>query len=244
MSNCLCHANDCLLCEAHLHEGLTEFQACEIKGLLARRELSAHEVLFRQGESSDWLYIVRDGQLKLTIMESDGREQIIRIAVGGQLIGYNSLDEAHHAYTATALTDARLCGIRHRDMLQVLESNVDVSRRMVEMLNAELAQARSLIRILGQKTAAEKLALFLLSLVPTYLPPAQAIAHPMPLSRREIADMLGLTEETVSRLMAELRRERIIEAPRGEVRILDRNALHRFAGLEPDKPAASIFRTR
>jgi len=244
MSHCLCHADDCLLCDAHLHEGLTELQACEIKGLLARRELRPHEVLFRQGESSDWLYVVRDGQLKLTVVEADGREQIIRIAVGGQLIGYNSLDDQHHAYTATALTEVRLCGIRHRDMLQVLDSNVDVSRRMVELLNDELAQARSLIRILGQKTAAEKIALFLLSLAPPYLAPTPAISHPLPLSRREIADMLGLTEETVSRLMAELRRERIIEAPRGEVRILDRHALHRFAGLDPETPAASILRSR
>ncbi|MEK7759589.1 MAG: helix-turn-helix domain-containing protein, partial [Pseudomonadota bacterium] len=53
---------------------------------------------------------------------------------------------------------------------------------------------------------------------------------PLPLSRREIADMLGLTVETVSRLMTELKRERIIEAPRGHLRILNLKGLRAYAG--------------
>ncbi len=233
MSNCLCHADDCLLCEAHLHEGLSEAQACEIQGLLNRHNTAPQEIVFRQGDASDWLYIVRAGQLKLSVAGADGREQIMRIAVAGQLIGYDTIDDLQHPYTATALTPVRLCGIRHRDMLRVLEQNLEVSRRMVQLLNLELAHAQALIHILGQKSSAEKIALFLLSLVPAQdrsLPQAEM---PMPLSRQEMADMLGLTVETVSRLMAELKRERIIEAPRGHIRILDRKGLHAYAGSPP-----------
>jgi len=241
MSSCLCHADDCLLCEAHLQEGLTAAQACEIRGLLKRQVAQPHEIIFRQGEASEWLYIVRAGQLKLTATDRDGREQIIRVAVAGQLIGYHAISDLHHPYTATVLTPARLCGIRHHDMLRVMEQNVEVSRRLVQLLNQELSQAQALIRILGQKSAAEKLALFLLSLVPEHErrePPAEM---PMPLSRREMADMLGLAVETVSRLMAELKRARIIEAPRGgHIRILDRKGLHAFtdAAVQPGRRAA------
>lgn len=233
MSSCLCHADDCLLCEAHLTEGLTNEQACDIQGLLSRRTLAPDAILFRQGEQSDWLYVVRGGQIKLAINGPDGQEQIVRIAVAGQLIGYDTVNDLHHPYTATALTPARLCGIRHRDMLRVLEQNLEVSRRMVQILNEELSQAQALIHILGQKSSAEKIALFLLSLLPEQDRFDSLANIPLPLSRREIADMLGLTEETVSRLMAELQRKRIIEAPRGHVRILDRQTLLNYAGSNP-----------
>jgi CRP/FNR family transcriptional regulator len=233
MSSCVCHTNDCLLCEAHLQEGLSAEQACEIQGLLRRHTIQPHEILFRQGESSDWLYVVRAGQLKLTVTGPDGRDQIIRVAVAGQLIGYDAVDDLRHPYTATALTPGRLCGLRHRDMLRVMEQNVEVSRRLVQLLNQELSQAQALIHILGQKSSAEKIALFLLSLVPEDGAGDPQPELPLPLSRQEMADMLGLTVETVSRLMAELKRERIIEAPRGRIRILDRKGLQAYASTSP-----------
>lgn len=233
MSSCLCQAEDCLLCEAHLHEGLSDLQACEIQGLLSRRSAESQEIVFRQGEASDWLYVVRAGQLKLSVTGPGGREQIMRIAVAGQLIGYDTIEELHHPYTATALTAVRLCGIRHHDMLRVLEENLEISRRMVQLLNQELTQAQALIHILGQKSSAEKIALFLLSLVPRHDSHSEQFDILMPLSRQEIADMLGLTVETVSRQMAELKRERIVEAPRGRIRILNRKGLHAYTGTTP-----------
>jgi len=242
MSACLCHADDCLLCEAHLHVGLTEEQACEIQGLLMKHTAEPQEIVFRQGETSDWLYVIQGGQLKLSVTGPDGREQIMRIAVAGQLIGYDTVDELHHPYTATALTPVRLCGIRHRDMLRVIDQNLEVSRRMVQMLNQELSQAQALIHILGQRSSAEKIALFLLSLVPGHSREDMPEDLAMPLSRQEMADMLGLTVETVSRLMAELKRERIIEAPRGRLRILDRKGLHAYAGTAPLKPTRPRLR--
>lgn len=240
MSACLCHADECLLCEAHLHEGLTDEQACEIQGLLMKHTAEPQETIFRQGETSDWLYVIQGGQLKLSVTGPDGREQIMRIAVAGQLIGYDTVDELHHPYTATALTTVRLCGIRHRDMLRVMDQNLEVSRRMVQMLNQELSQAQALIHILGQRSSAEKIALFLLSLVPGRGDTPGELF--MPLSRQEIADMLCLTVETVSRLMAELKRERIIEAPRGRLRILDHKGLHAYAGTVPLKPTRPSLR--
>lgn len=233
MSNCLCYADDCLLCEAHLHQGLTEAQACEIQGLLNRYSAEPQEIIFRQGDASAWLYIVRAGQIKLSVAGPDGHAQIMRIAVAGQLIGYDTIDELHHPYTATALTPVRLCGIRQRDLLRVLDENLEVSRRMVQLLHQELAQAQALIHILGQKSSAEKIALFLLSLMPAHGSSELQVEMPLPLSRQEMADMLGLTVETVSRLMAELKRERVIEAPRGHIRILDRQRLNNYAGTNP-----------
>jgi CRP/FNR family transcriptional regulator len=230
MNTCVCQADDCLLCEAQLYTGLDSDQVCMIRGLLGKQTFESRQVVFRQGDASDWLYVIRSGQIKLTSCGPDGHEQIIRIGVAGHMLGFNTVDDHHHTYSAETLTPVRVCTIRHRDMLRVLEQNPRVSRRLVDLLNQELAQAHLLIRVLGQKTSAEKIALFLLSLVPE--PADQARMHelPLPLSRQEIADMLGLTVETVSRLMSELKRRQIIEAPRGHLRILNLKGLRACAG--------------
>ena len=232
MNACVCQTDDCLLCEARLYDGLDSDQVCAIRGLLGKQTFEARQVVFRQGAASDWLYLIRSGQIKLTSCAPDGREQIIRIGVAGQMVGFDTVDDHLHTYSAETLTPVRVCTLRHRDMLRVLEQNPRVSRRLVDLLNQELAQAHLLIRVLGQKTSAEKVALFLLSLIPEPVDMDQAQAHelPLPLSRREIADMLGLTVETVSRSMSELRREQIVEAPRGRVRILDLKGLRAYAG--------------
>lgn len=98
-------------------------------------------------------------------------------------------------------------------------------------------RAQTLIYILGQKSSAETIALFLLSLVPTHGRDAPQADVPLPLSRREMSELLGLTVETVSRLMAKLERERIIEAPRGRFRILNRPGLNIYAGTTRSTPA-------
>ena len=244
MTSCLCNTDDCLLCEAYLSEGLRDAQACEIQGLLSRRIAQAQEIVFRQGETCDWLYVVRDGQVKLSVSGPDGREQIVRIGIAGQLIGYDTVDNGSHSCTATALTPVRLCGIRQRDMLRALNENLEVSRRMVQLLNQELVRAQTLIHILGQKSSAEKIALFLLSLVPAHGRDAPQADVPLPLSRREMSELLGLTVETVSRLMAKLKRERIIEAPRGRFRILNRPGLNIYAGTNALNTRAPLARGR
>jgi CRP/FNR family transcriptional regulator len=233
MEICSCHIEDCLLCEAQFYQGLSHEQVCAVRGLLSKHDYDAHAILFREGEASSHLYLVREGLLKLTAIGPDGREQIIGLGVAGQLLGFNTASDRRCAYTAETLIPTRVCKLRHTDMLKVLEQNPPVALHTLELLNQELGRAQALIRLLGQKTSSEKVASFLLALVPPGLNGAAAGPLPLPLSRQEIGEMLGLTVETVSRLMSEFKRERIIEAPRGTVSILDLNRLRTLAGATP-----------
>lgn len=217
--SCQCQIGQCLLCEAKLYGGLTTEQACSIRGLLVKHEYKPHEVLFREGDPGTHLYVLRQGLLKLTTLGVDGREQIIGLAAPGHLLGFETIHGRTNCFTAETLSPVTVCKLRHADMLQVLSQNPSVSIRVIDMLNRELAEAQSLIRVLGQKNAEERVAWFLLSLATTCTDPFETI--PMWLSRREIAELLGLTIETVSRLMSEFRRAGLIETPRGCVRILN-----------------------
>jgi len=203
-------------------------KACDIRGLISRRRYSAGETVFREGTPCTQLMVLRTGQLKLTTMPLTGREQILGLLVAGQLVGFETSD-ATYPYTATALTSVEACSIIHKDMLRVLEENPSVALRVIQRFRDELVQAQIMIRNLGIKPAHARVASFILSLVPM----GSDIAEPFPLvlSRLEIAELLGLSEETVSRVFAEFRRNGLIEAPHGEVRLLDASRVKRLAGM-------------
>lgn len=230
MDTCNCQADSCLLCDAKLPSDLSAEQVCGIRGLLSRRSYDPREVLVRAGDPCSNIFIVRAGHLKLTIPGTDGNEQIIGLAGEGHLLGFESMDELIYPYTAETLATTVVCKIRHRDMLQVLAQNPKVSLRLLESLNGQLVQARKLIHVLGHKTAVEKVAGFLLAQIPPTAVDGHNEVPPLTLSRAEISEMLGITVETVSRLMAEFRRMGAIDAPRGRVTILDREQLSMFAG--------------
>ena len=99
---------------------------------------------------------------------------------------------------------------------------------LVRALNAQLAHSRALMRVMGHKCAAAKIASFISLIVPK---PEQGNGrYSLPFSRMEMASLLGLSEETVCRQMATLRRRGIIYAPRGRIEILDWNELRVVAG--------------
>jgi CRP/FNR family transcriptional regulator, anaerobic regulatory protein len=236
MTSCACEINACVLCEARLYPGLTAEQVCRIRNMLIRETYHAGDVLFWEADAATFLFALRDGQVKLIRSLSDGRQQIMRLSIAGQILGTEAFNDKTYNRTATALTEVNTCKIRYQDLLQVIEQNPAVSLRVIQALTHELMQAETLIRDLGLKTAPEKVATFVLTL----LPPCdnQTVEVPLLLSRREMAEMLGLTEETVSRVMAEFHRKKIIETGKGTIRLLHHALLRSLAGHESSMPQA------
>lgn len=230
MAACVCQAEACVLCEERLYPGLTPEQLCQIRERLIRHAYEAYEVLFREGEPATYLFALGSGQVKLTTSLPDGRQQILRLAVAGQLLGLETLGGGRYPFTAEALTTVMVCKILQRDLRRILESNPGIAWRVIQALGRELEQAEVLIRDLGLKTAQEKISSFILSLMRRRADHDKA-KLPLLLSRREMAEMLGLTEETVSRIMAELCRKGVIETGKGFVRIVDPRWLEAHTGV-------------
>jgi CRP/FNR family transcriptional regulator len=217
----------CLLCDAQLYSRLALI--CCSYGFSRMQSFEPGAVLFRAGSARKDFFVLRQGQVKLMMMAADGREQIIGLAVPGQLLGVTTLEDPVYPCTAIALTQSSVCRIPYHELVNVVETNPRVSLSLVRLLNQELKRTRALLHTLGRKTAVEKVASFILSLKPTRDQVETDLA--LPLSRDEIASLLGLTVETVSRVMADFRRRRIIDAPRGRgrIRILDCAVLESLA---------------
>lgn len=245
MESCSCVNHECQFCEAKLYTGISTKQVSEIRGHLTHCRNDAHQTLFRAGDPSMDLYVIREGQVKLTKTDIDGHQHLISLAGAGYLLGFDTIGHPRYSYSAETLMPTVFCRIRHDDMMRVLTQNPRVSLNVLLAVNEQLAQARDLIRALGRNSAIGKIAALLLNLIP---PPAAGRAEKpkaLHLSRNEMAEILGLTVETVSRIMAELNREGTVDAPRGRIVIHARKRLQTLAGISlPPAPTGKTGKRR
>lgn len=229
-SNIICpfheyDADDALAAECGL--------GCLITDAVKQVRFAKGTVLFAEGEKSCCLYSLTSGLVKITSITPDGHEQIVGLSTPGKLlVGLQSITSERYEYTAIAESDVYACKIRHRGLLRAVRKKGDIAMRLVAALNAQLAHSRALMQVMGQKCAAAKIASFIQLVVPSASHDRKRFT--LPFSRREIANLLGLSEETVCRQMARMNRRGILYAPRGKIEILDWNGLHAIA-----EPAAA-----
>lgn len=178
------------------------------------------EILFLQGQSSLSLYSLTRGMVKIIYHGPDGQEQIVGLGRPGKLlVGLQSLNDEHYAYSAAAATEVDACKINHRNLLARLYDQPELAMRIMEAMKAQLIHSRELIQVMGHKCAAAKIASFLVLMTPKLQQHNYRLN--LPFSRLEIASLLGLSEETVCRVMADMKRKQMIYAPRGNIEIRD-----------------------
>ena len=201
---------------------------CMLNGSVQGVTFDHGEILFMQGQPSSCLFAISGGTVKICTHNADGREQIVGLSSPQSLlVGLQSLNHDRYAYSAIAASDVKACRINHRTLLETLRDRGDLAIRLIQTMNAQLAHSRALMEVLGHKCAAAKIASFLLLMTPKSEKSNGNFA--LPFSRLEIASLLGLSEETVCRLMANMKREGAIHAPRGRLEIRDWDRLHAIA---------------
>ncbi|WP_303907898.1 Crp/Fnr family transcriptional regulator [Thiohalomonas denitrificans] len=224
--SCSCLQRQCILCEtlSTAQDECTEQQFCEIEGSISKDVYRANEWLFQQGMPARDLFILKYGHVKLSSSLPDGRCHGLRLAGPWSVLGIEALGMESYPFSAVALTDVQVCTFRHRDMLAALENNPKTSLKLVTMLNAELRRSMEQLRNIGVLHASERVAWFLLSTAVDNTCP--------PVSRSDMAEILGLTMETVSRVLSRLRQCGLVDAPsnRRSVRILDPERLEALCG--------------
>jgi len=201
---------------------------CLVTDALKQVEFAAGDVLFAQGQASSNLYSVSSGVVKITTHSAEGREQIVGLSSRGKLlVGLQSICDEYYEYSAVAATDVNACKISHRALLTAVKDRVDIALRLMAAVNAQLAQSRSLMEVMGHRSASAKIASFILLVAPKVHNGKTRFT--LPFSRNDLAGLLGLSEETVCRQMADMHRKGVIYAPRGRMEIQDWRQLHAIA---------------
>ncbi|TFV41118.1 helix-turn-helix domain-containing protein [Bradyrhizobium niftali] len=155
--------------------------------------------IYGEKEPADYVYQVRSGAVRSYKLLSDGRRQIGAFHLAGDIFGLENGKE--HRFTAEAIVDTTVRLIKWQSLELVAESDAMVARNLLSMTTSNLQHAEDHMLLLGRKTSLERVAAFLLEM-DKRLSGVDVMALPM--SRRDIADYLGLTLETVSRAISHL----------------------------------------
>jgi CRP/FNR family transcriptional regulator, anaerobic regulatory protein len=224
----------CRVCEAR-HGGicgaLGADQLARLGRGIGRREVAPGTPLVPAHAAVEGYAIIRSGVVKLTKLLSDGRQQIVGLQFAPDFLGRPFSDCS--AVGAEAASAVRLCTLPRSTLESMVREFPALQHRLYRQALRELDEARDWMMTLGQKSAGEKVASFLL-LLSRHIDPltgGHSLRFDIPLTRSNIADFLGLTIETVSRHISSLRKLKVIDVERNRyITIVDLPALLDAAG--------------
>ena len=178
------------------------------------------------------LYCISTGKVKLFKSGNDGKEQILRFAKDGNIIGYRALmcDEPYHC-SAVAIEDTEMCFIPKNVFTILLQQNPQLSLSLIKLLGADLKEAEQHILSLSQKNVRERVAEALLFFKAIYGIESDGRTIQIKLSREEIADYVGTSTETAIRFLSELNNDEIIATEGKKIKILNLAKLKQTAGI-------------
>jgi len=175
----------------------------------AERRLEAKEHVFCEGDARTHVFRVEEGVIAIYKTLFDGRRRIIDFAYPGDFIGLGVLGE--HIMSAQATCSARVRCLSAAALENLAESDAALALKLYKSVCQDLAAARSLLVTVGQRSALERVAAFLLALRRRTGSDTVRLA----MRRSDIADLLGLTIETVSRTLTKLRDMAVIDVEHG-----------------------------
>jgi CRP/FNR family transcriptional regulator len=202
------------------------------------RDLAGGDVLINAGAAADQVFNILSGMLMVSRTGGDGRRQVLSFLVRDNFVGLTATDR--YFFTIEAVTSARVACLPRKTLDKHLASNPESERTFKNMLFRVLEDTFDLVYSLGQRTAVERLAVFILYLrywhrlsenITDDLAPALNRIE-LPMSREDIADFLGLKKETVSRSFRQLEERKLItRTDSHHVQILNLVALRQMAGI-------------
>ncbi|MBD3637540.1 MAG: Crp/Fnr family transcriptional regulator [Crocinitomicaceae bacterium] len=168
--------------------------------------------IFYQGNYSHGLYCIYSGKVKLSKLGEDGKEQVIRFAGTGDILGYRALlsNEPYQA-TATAMEDCYVCHLAKDNCMALINENSDLSLNIIRQLTKDLRNAEQHLINLAQKTVKERISESILHIHDTFGFKEDGKTLNVALSRSEIADIAGTTTETAIRTLSQLNKEGVID---------------------------------
>lgn len=227
---------DCIACPVHKDRLFCNLPENALAGLDAISSSATYprgSVLFVEGQSPRGVFILCNGKVKLFGTSSSGKALIFRIADPGEIIGLPStLSGKPYELTAEALEPIQANFIRRDDFLMFLRKYGEAALRVAQMLGEIYHATCREVRYLGlSSSAAEKLARFILDLRPAKNSEPGKTRVVLGLTHEEVANMIGTSRETVSRLFAGLKSKQFVDIHGTTLTILNKGALERLAGV-------------
>ncbi len=178
----------------------------EIANLLIDRKFPKDAVIFEEGSVGDYMYLIRDGQVKVTKMSDDGREKILEMLEPGDFFGEMSLLDREPRSASIKTTSAcLLLALSRQDFLDLLRQNPDVAMEMIRVMSHRIRETDEQIRGLLFERVESRTRRVLLRMAKEQAPGAPGRLATPTITHQQLADLVGTSRETITRVVKDLK---------------------------------------
>jgi len=234
----------CAACSMHqlcLPMGLEDADIDRLDKIIGkRRRLERDEALYKMGDPFRNLYAVRFGHFKTYQINAAGESQITGFQMAGELLGMDAISGDRHHCDAVALEDSEVCEIPFAHLEELFGQVPALLRHFHRIMSQEITREQNVMLLLGNMRAEQRFAVFLINLSARYAARGySATRFQLRMSREDIGNYLGLTIESISRLLSRFKKLGLVQVDKREVELLEPARLKAMAaGTEQCSPMA------
>ncbi|AXG68572.1 fumarate and nitrate reduction regulatory protein [Kordia sp. SMS9] len=223
MSNC----EQCIVRQFNSLKSLTREELVRISNCKVSKTIKKGELIFDEGENVNGIYCIKEGVCKLTKLSANGKDQIVKLVVKGDLVGQRSLvSEEVTNLSATALSEMEVCFIPKHEIMTDLHENSNFSMDVLQHMAKDLREADNVIVNMAQKSVRQRLAEALIYVHSAFGTNEDGMLT-IVLSREDYANIVGTATESVIRILSQFKKDSFISTKGKQIKIEDLGALRR-----------------
>jgi CRP/FNR family transcriptional regulator len=203
--------------------GLGESDMTRLDDIIGRRRKIPKDThLYRIGDHFTNLYAIRIGHFKTFQVSPSGEQQVTGFQMAGELLGMDAISTEHHHCDAMALEDSEVCEIPFARLEELFGTIPSLLHHFHRMMSQEITREQNVMLLLGNMRAEQRFAAFLINLSSRYAARGySSTTFQLRMSREEIGNYLGLSIESISRLLSRLKKQGLLRVANREIELLD-----------------------
>ena len=231
--NCTISCNNCSISQLCLPFSLNGSEMDKLDEIIERKKpLHKGDFLFESGNALNSIFAVRSGSFKSYTLSEQGDEQITGFHLAGDLVGFDAINKMQHQSFAQALETSMVCEIPFETLDELAGKLPKLRQQIMRLMSNEINYDQEMLLLLNKKTAEERLATFIYNLSNRFGERGFSRKEfRFTMTRGEIGNYLGLTVETISRLLSRFQKAEIIKVEGKFITILDIPGLAKTAEI-------------
>ncbi|WP_111979665.1 fumarate/nitrate reduction transcriptional regulator Fnr [Algibacillus agarilyticus] len=232
--DCSVSCQNCSISQLCLPVALNQTDLTKLDDIVERKQpLQKNEFIFKADKEFKSLYAVRSGSFKSYTLADNGDEQVTAFHLPGDIIGFDGINSRKHPSFALALETSLVCEIPYDTLDDMSVAMPELRHQIMKLMSNEITTDQALFALLNRKTAEQKLAAFISSLSYRFKQRGfSAKEFRLSMTRADIGNYLGLTIETISRLLSKYQKEKLIEVNGKFITLLDPKGLEAISGIK------------
>ncbi|WP_032115989.1 FNR family transcription factor [Candidatus Arsenophonus nilaparvatae] len=229
---CAIHCQDCSISQLCIPFTLNEHELDQLDNIIERKKpIQKGQTLFKAGDELKSLYAIRSGTIKSYTITEEGDEQITGFHLAGDLVGFDAIINHKHLSFAQALETSMVCEIPFETLDDLSGKMPNLRQQIMRLMSSEIKDDQEMILLLSKKNAEERLAAFIYNLSRRFAQRGfSAKEFRLTMTRGDIGNYLGLTVETISRLLGRFQKNNTLSVKGKYITINDMYKLTQIAG--------------